>query len=131
MIVLDASAVVEILLDSSAGAAIAHRWDTEDGAIAPHVMDVEVLHVFRRLEARSVIDSDRGARAITALTELPVDRQPHDLLLARMWQLRNNVSGYDAAYVALAERFDAPLLTCDAKLAAAPGNRAIIELITN
>ena len=75
------------------------------------------------------IDRDRGAAALADLADLPVRRYPHDILLPRVWELRNNLTAYDAVYVALAEALDAPLLTRDKRLAAAAGHHARVELV--
>jgi predicted nucleic acid-binding protein len=128
VIVLDASAVIELLLGSKIGAAVQERIRTEDLA-APHLLDVEVLHVLRRFERAAMIANRRGQQALDDLRDLRVTRYPHPPLLPRMWQLRANLTGYDAAYVALAETFDIPLVTCDTKLAASPGHRARIEAV--
>ena len=70
-----------------------------------------------------------GLQALEDLVDFPLTRYPHDLFLLRIWELRHNVTAYDAAYIALAEALGAPLLTRDAALASAPGNRARTELI--
>ena len=122
MIVLDASAVLELLLATSAGRRVASR--IADPGIAlhvPHLVDVEVTQALRRCEASDDIDAADAALAIAALRELPLERHGHDALLDRVWAIRRNVSAYDAVYVALAEVLGASLLTCDARLARAPG----------
>lgn len=130
MIVVDASALLEALLRTPATHAVEHRLFARDQTLhAPHLLDVEVAQVIRRYVASGEIDSERGRLALTDLTELPLQRYPHDLLLPRIWDLRNNLTAYDAAYVALAEALDAPLLTRDRRLAAAAGHRARIELV--
>ena len=96
---------------------------------APHLIDIEVAHVLRRYERAGEIESRRAQSALADLADLPMVRYPHAPLLQRIWQLRANLTGYDAAYVALAEILDVPLLTCDAKLASAPGHRARVEVI--
>ena len=93
------------------------------------MLDVEVAQVIRRYAANGEIDSERGRTALADLADLPLRRYPHDFLLPRIWDLRNNLTAYDAAYVALAEVLDAPLLTRDRRLAAAAGHRAQIELV--
>ena len=130
MIVLDASAVLELLLATSAGRRVASR--IADPGIAlhvPHLVDVEVTQALRRCEASDDIDAADAALAIAALRELPLERHGHDALLDRVWAIRRNVSAYDAVYVALAEALGAVLLTCDRKLARAPGVTAQVELI--
>ena len=130
MIVLDASAVLEALLRTPAAKAV-ERWlfDPEQTLHAPHLLDVEVAQVLRRYAASGEIDGERGRLALADLADLPVQRYPHDLLLPRVWELRNNLTAYDAVYVALAEALDAPLLTRDRRLAAAAGRYARVELV--
>jgi predicted nucleic acid-binding protein len=96
---------------------------------APHLIDVEIAQVVRRYAAAGEIDGERGRAALTDLADLRLLRYPHDLLLPRIWNLRHNLTAYDAAYVALAEALDAPLVTRDRRLAAAAGHRARIELV--
>ncbi len=95
---------------------------------APHLLDVEVLQVVRRLEAAGTLPPGRGRDALRDLRDLRLVRYPHETLLDRAWALRKNLGAYDAMYVALAEGLDAPLVTTDRKLAAAPGHRARIKL---
>lgn len=96
---------------------------------APHLLDVEVAQVIRRHAANREIDAERGRMALADLADFPLRRYPHDFLLPRVWELRNNLTAYDAIYVALAEVLDAPLLTHDKRLATAPGHHARIELV--
>ncbi len=97
--------------------------------MAPHLVDVEVVSAWRRLAAAGDLDERRVALAMDDLGALRLDRVPHGRLLGRCWELRSNLTVYDAAYVALAEAMDLPLLTADAKLAAAPGLRCETELL--
>lgn len=130
MIVVDASALLEALLRTPAAEAVEDRLFAPGQTLhAPHLLDVEVAQVVRRYAANGEIDGERGRAALTDLADLPVRRYPHDILLPRIWDLRNNLTAYDAAYVALAEALDAPLLTRDRRLAAASGHRAQIELL--
>lgn len=85
--------------------------------------------MIRRFAASGDIDDARGRSALVDLADFPLRRYPHELLLPRIWELRNNMTAYDAAYVALAEGLGAPLLTRDRRLAATPGHRAEVELI--
>jgi predicted nucleic acid-binding protein len=85
--------------------------------------------VVRRYAANREIDAERGRTALADLADFPLRRYPHDFLLPRVWDLRNNLTAYDAMYIALAEVLDAPLLTRDKRLAAAPGHHARIELV--
>ena len=130
MIVLDASAAVEWLLQSSAGQRIENRIYARDESLhAPHLLDVEVSQVLRRLVRDKIVAEDRAGEAIEDLRDLRVARYPHSVMLPRIWQLRHTLSAYDAAYVALAEALDAPLLTCDARIASASGHRAKVEVV--
>lgn len=130
MIVVDASVLLEALLRTpGAKAAEARLFAPRQTLHAPHLLDVEMAHVIRRYAARGQIADHRGETALADLTDIPLRRYPHKVLLPRIWELRNNLTAYDAAYVALAEALDAPLLTCDRRLAAAAGHRAQIELV--
>lgn len=130
MIVLDASALVELLVGGTPRAAsLASRVLHPDESLhAPHLIDLEVASVLRGLEARRLLSTADATRAISDLVGLDLARYAHDVLLPRVWQLRANLTAYDAAYIALAEHLDSPLVTCDARLAAAPGTRARVEL---
>ncbi|MEO8340013.1 MAG: type II toxin-antitoxin system VapC family toxin [Nitrospirota bacterium] len=130
MIVVDASVVIEVLLNTPAGIQMADQFfDPDETLHAPHLLDVEVAQVLRRYARTGELDAARGLQALEDLVDFPLTRYPHDLFLFRIWELRHNVTAYDAAYIALAEALGALLLTRDAALASAPGNRARIELI--
>lgn len=130
MIVVDASALLEALLRTPAARAVEKRlFEPSQTLHGPHLLDVEVAQVIRRYAANREIDVERGRTALADLADFPLRRYPHDFLLPRVWELRNNLTAYDAMYVALAEVLDAPLLTRDQRLAAAPGHRARIELV--
>jgi predicted nucleic acid-binding protein len=130
MIVVDASALLEFLLQTPAGGRVEARlFRDEDEIHAPHLVDVEVVQGLRRLVRMDEVSSARAAEAIEDLIELDLHRHAHLDLVSRAWKLRNNISAYDAMYVALAEAIDAPIVTCDGPLAKAPGHRAKIELI--
>ena len=130
MIVVDASALVELLLDTDeAGAVAARLFDSGDSLAAPHLIDVEAAQVLRRYAQVGEIDGRRGREAMADLADMPIRRYPHDVLLPRVWDLRHNLTAYDAAYVALAEALDAPLVTRDRRLARAAGHGADIELL--
>jgi predicted nucleic acid-binding protein len=130
LIVVDASAVLEVLLRTEASEAIGrHLFAPGESLHAPHLIDVEIAQVLRRYASRGEITGFRGKQAIEDLAGLAMTRYPHDLLLGRMWAMRHNVSACDAAYLALAEALDAPLITRDARLAAAPARRARIVLL--
>jgi predicted nucleic acid-binding protein len=130
VIVVDASALLEFLLQTPLGAKVEIRlFGDEEEFHAPHLADVEVTQGLRRLVRAGEVSSDRAAEAIADLADFDLHRHPHLDLLARAWKLRENLTAYDAMYVALAEALDAPIVTCDAPLARAPGHRARIELI--
>jgi len=130
VIVADASALLEVLLRTPVANSIEARIFAPGLTLhAPYLIDVEVAQVIRRYTGSGEIDAERGRLALTDLADVPIRRYPHDFLLPRIWELRNNLTAYDATYVALAEVLDAPLLTRDRRLAAAPGNRARIELL--
>lgn len=130
MIVVDASALLEVLLNTPAGTLVARRLFAEDQTLhAPHLLDVEVAQVLRRYALARDLDPDRGLQALEDLADFPLTRYPHDLFLPRIWELRRNMTAYDAVYVALAETLAAPLVTRDARLASAAGRYTRIELI--
>lgn len=124
-VVVDASVVVELLTGTDLR--LFEREDLRAGW-APHLLDAEVGHALRRRAAGGSLSAPQAQRAIDRLSRLPIRRAPHTALLARAWELRENVTFYGALYVALAERLDAPLLTLDERLAAAPGPRCVIEV---
>jgi predicted nucleic acid-binding protein len=130
VIVVDASALLEVLLRTAAAKAVEDRLFAPHRTLhAPHLLDVEVAQVVRRYAASGDIDNERGRVALGDLADLSMQRYPHDFLLPRIWALRNNLTAYDATNVALAEVLDAPLLTRDRRLAAAAVHRAQIELV--
>jgi predicted nucleic acid-binding protein len=130
VIVVDASAILEVLLVSLAGQSIEDRiFSTMETLHAPHLLDLEVAQVLRRYCASGDMTSERGHQALSDLTDFPIVRYQHDLFLSRIWELRHNVTAYDAIYIALAESLSAPLLTRDVRLASAPGHHANIELV--
>jgi predicted nucleic acid-binding protein len=130
MIVVDASALLEALLRTAAAGAVETRlFGSRQTLHAPHLLDVEVAQVVRRYAITGEIDRERGRAALADLADFPVRRYPHTFLLPRIWELRNNLTAYDAAYVALAEVLDAPLLTRDQRLAAAAGHHAYVEVL--
>jgi predicted nucleic acid-binding protein len=130
VIVLDASVVIEILRPSPIQQTLDRRFSSGEVSLhAPHLLALEVAQGLRRLVARSAITAHRGTLALRRLADLSLITHDHDLLLDRVWELRDNLTAYDAVYVALAEALDAPLLTCDARMASAPGHRARIELL--
>jgi predicted nucleic acid-binding protein len=130
VIVVDASALLEFLLQTSIGVRVEARiFRDADELHAPHLVDVEVVQGLRRLVRMGEVSSGRADEAIVDLADLDLHRHPHVDLLARAWKLRDNVSAYDAMYVALAEAIEATIVTCDRPLAKAPGRRAQVEVI--
>ena len=130
MIVIDASALLEFLLQTALGARVEARlFRDRDEFHAPHLADVEVTQGLRRLVRAGEVSPARAAEAIADLSDLDVHRHPHLDLLTRAWKLREHVTAYDAMYVALAEALDAALVTCDRPLADTAGHRARIEAI--
>ena len=129
MIVLDASAVVDWLLQTPEGKRINHRIIAGRETLhTTHLLDVEFAHVLRRLVREKMLTASRAEEAIEDLRAVRMARYAPSLLLTRIWQLRGNLTAYDAAYVALAEALGAPLITRDRRLAAAPGHKAAVEV---
>ena len=129
MIVLDASAAVDWLLQTSTGQQIDERiYSPKESLHAPHLLDLEVAQVLRRLVREGILSARRADEAIQDLADLRIARYPHYVLLPRIWQLRHNLSAYDAAYVGLAEILGAALLTRDGRLASAAGHAALVEV---
>jgi predicted nucleic acid-binding protein len=130
VIVLDASAVLELLLVTEKGDRVAERIASPEETLhAPHLIDLEVAQVLRRWVARRQLDEARAAQALEDLRDLDLNRYPHDVLLGRIWELRHNASAYDAAYLALAEALGASLLTSDARLGEVADTMARIEVV--
>ena len=128
MIVLDASAALELLLRAATQRMLlARALAADELLVAPHLLDIEVAHVLRRFVISGELVAARAEQALCDFAELRIMRYPHRPLLPRIWQLRRNCSAYDAAYLALAEAVAAPLVTCDRRLAGVPGHRARVE----
>lgn len=130
MIVLDASAALDWLLRTPSGLHIEQRIYSHSPTVhVPHLLDLEVTQALRRLVREGTISDLRAGSAVKDLVDARLTRYPHHLLLPRVWQLRNNLTAYDAVYVSLAELLSAPLLTRDRKLSGASGHRAQIEVV--
>lgn len=128
MIVVDASVVLDLLLGTKRADAVDERLAKEGRDWhAPHLLDLEVAQVLRRYVRTGEVKDERGLEVISDLERLPIFRYPHHVLLPRIWDLRDNATVYDAAYLALAEALDAPLLTGDRRLASVPGHAARVE----
>jgi predicted nucleic acid-binding protein len=128
VIVVDTSAVLGVLAGRPAAPGLIDRVRSDGDLHAPHLLDVEFQHALRRLVVGRAISEDRAADVRTDFSDLSIVRYPHVSLADRMWELRNNVTAYDAAFLALAEVLAIPLVTCDARLARAPGHAALVEV---
>jgi predicted nucleic acid-binding protein len=129
VIVLDASAAIDWLLQTAVGQQIETRiYSRGESLHAPHLLDLEVAQVLRRLVREAAVSAQRADQAIEDLLSLRVTRYPHFIFLPQIWRLRNNLSAYDAAYVALADKLGATLITRDARLASASSRGMNIEL---
>ena len=129
MIVVDASIIVTALADDGPDGDRVRARLRGERLVAPSVIDLEVMSAWRRLVAAGDVDERRARLALDDLGALRLQRASHAALLARCWDLRHNVTIYDAAYIALAELLATTLLTGDARLAAAPGARCSIEVL--
>lgn len=129
MIVVDASVVVSALADDGPDGDQARSRLRGERLVAPYLIDVEVTSAWRRLAAAGDLDGRRVELAIADLLSVRVDRVRHEPLLRRCWELRSNLTVYDAVYVALAEALDVTLLTADKRLANAPGTRCTVEVL--
>ena len=126
-VVCDSSALVAVLADAGRSG----RWATAAIAgsdlLAPHLVLFETANVLRRHELAGLISADQAVQAHADLLDLSIELWPYDLLAERVWELRKNLSAYDAAYVAVAELAGAPLVTLDARIASAPGVRCAVS----
>jgi predicted nucleic acid-binding protein len=130
LIVVDASAAIELILCTELGERVGRRvLDPDERLYAPHLLDLEVAQVLRRLTHLREITAVRAHQALDDYAELLVKRSAHREMIRRIWELRDSMTAYDGAYVALAEALDAPLLTCDGRLARSHGHRVTIELL--
>jgi predicted nucleic acid-binding protein len=128
MLIVDASCLYEVVADTPVAEAIRQRLRADGEHGAPQVVDVEVMGVVRRHLSTGLLEPLAAEQAIEDLRMWPGERFGHRSLLERMWELRSSIRPADAAYVALAEAFEATLLTSDARLAKAPGPRCAIEV---
>ena len=129
MLVIDASAVVEVVMGTPNGFVIEETaFGSGEPIAAPHLIDVEVLHVVRRCHRQRLLTTERSEQALEDLANLPITRFGHLPLHSAIWRLRDHLTAYDAAYVALAEMLDAPIVTCDGKLARSTGHNVKFRL---
>lgn len=126
-IVCDASAIIALLLDSGADGQWAAAALSGADLAAPCLFGFETANIIRRQEVAGVVSSDQAAQAHADLLELAIEQWPYEVLAARAWELRLDLSSYDAGYVALAELIGAPLVTLDKRIGRAPGVRCTIS----
>jgi len=129
VIVVDASALLEVLLRTEAAPRVEERIFSGSTLHAPHLLDLEIAQVLRRYERSGELSARRGREALEDFEAFAIERYPHQLFLQRVWSLRANVTACDACYLALAEALGAPLLTSDRRLAGVPGHDARVEVI--
>jgi predicted nucleic acid-binding protein len=129
VIVVDASIVASALGDDGSDGERARQRLAGERLFAPELLDLEVASVWRRAARAGRLGERRASQALEDLAALPLGRAPHQPFMSRIWELRDNLTPYDAAYVALAEELEAPLLTADRRLAKALGARCEIELL--
>jgi predicted nucleic acid-binding protein len=130
LIVVDASFLVNVLGDDLEDGQRARDRLRGQSLVAPELIDLEVANTFRKFCAVKRLSTQRASQALSDLCDMRMDRIPHRELIGRCWELRNNLSIYDASYVAVAELFDAVLLTVDSRLARASGARCQIEVFS-
>ncbi|HUO83771.1 MAG TPA: type II toxin-antitoxin system VapC family toxin [Thermoanaerobaculia bacterium] len=126
---MDASAVIDLLLRSGAWEQVSRRF--APGSIhAPELLDLEVLQVLRRYRLNETLSLSRAREAVMDLAGLPIQRYSHEPFRERIWALHENLTAYDACYVALAEALEAPLVTCDRRLSRSAGHGAEIQVVS-
>jgi predicted nucleic acid-binding protein len=128
VLVVDTSAVIAALAGRPPNDEVVDRIGGDGDLAAPHLLDVEFLHALRRLVLGRQLGEDRAADARDDFAALAIARYEHTLVADRVWELRHSLTACDATFVALAELLEAPLVTCDARLARAPGHSAMVEL---
>lgn len=129
MLVVDASVLVAALVDDGPDGERARARLRGEGLVAPELVDLEVASALRKHCALGALDTRRAQLALADLADLPLDRAPHLPLLARCWELRENLTTCDASYVALAEALDVAMVTADARIAVAPGIACLVEVL--
>jgi predicted nucleic acid-binding protein len=128
MLVVDASVLFEVVADTHDAERLRTIMHADPDHVAPHLVDAEVLTTIQRYHRHGALDGTAAAQAVDDLRSWPGERWSHRPFLDRAWELRANVRGYDALYVALAEALDATLLTLDARLASVPGVQCRVEV---
>jgi predicted nucleic acid-binding protein len=128
VIVLDTSALIDAVLARPPKAELLARLSDDGDLHAPHLIDVEILHALRRLALAKAVHEARLEDARTDIDDITLTRYPLDQLGDRVWELRHHLTAYDAVFVALAEALEAPLITCDRRLARAGGHHAQVEV---
>jgi predicted nucleic acid-binding protein len=131
MLVVDTSAVLQALAAREPAQGLVEQLGRDGDLHGPHLIDTEVLHALRRMTFDGTISEDRAADARRDFAELTLVRYAHEPLSDRVWELRHNLTAYDATFVALAEVLDVPLVTCDSRLASASGHTAQVELFAS
>lgn len=128
MLVVDTSAILDAIAADESAPGLVARLSADGDFHAPHLIDIEILHALRGMVMRKEITAERAADARTDFADTVLLRYPHEPLSDRIWNLRHNLTAYDATFVALAETLEAPLVTCDGRLASSSGHDAEIEL---
>lgn len=129
VIVVDASVLAVALIDDASNGGAARERLRGEQLAAPELIDLEIASVWRGLARAGIVNPHRVDLALADLSEMPLQRAPHSPLLRRCWELRDNLTIYDAAYVALAEALQCPLVTADQRLAKANCSRCTIEVL--
>lgn len=130
VLVVDASVLATALADDGRDGDLTRARLRGNQLMAPELVDLEVASVLRRQVAAKAVETRRADLALNDLLAMPLQRASHRPLLGRCWELRDNLTVYDAAYVALAEALRVVLLTGDERLARAPGTRCPVEVLT-
>jgi predicted nucleic acid-binding protein len=128
LIVADTSAILAVLSADPPDPRLRQRLGDDGDLHVPHLLDVELLHALRRLVASGDLTEQRATAVRADFAQLALTRYPHHPLADRVWELRHNLTAYDATFITLSEALDVPLVTCDARMASASGHRALVEV---
>ena len=128
VLVVDTSAIMAALVGRPRIPTLAEALASDRDLHAPHLIDVELINALRRLVMKGDLSEARAQDCRTDFADLAITRYPHQPLADRMWELRHNLTAYDSAFAALSEALGVPLVTCDARLAEAPGHVADVHL---